>query len=317
MRAHELMTTKVVKVGPEATRQEIARALIDHGISAVPVVDSSGVPLGMVSEGDLIGRNEPDRKLRRDWWLALLAEGETLNEEYVANLGGKGEATARDLMATPLISVQEDTEASEIAASLASYHIKRVPVLREGKIVGIVSRADLLRVIAPRRAEPTDSIDLPSLPPRPPAPTHPHSEAVSAEDFRQLAEEHRHLRLQLEYEARRLQNEDRRSKVKELIRHHVVDESWQSLLHQAHAAAEQGEKEFLLLRFPNELCSDHGRAINAPETGWPASLRGKAAEVYLRWKQELKPHGFNLAARVLEFPNGVPGDIGLFLEWGE
>jgi CBS domain-containing protein len=81
MRAHELMTTKVVKVGPEATRQEIARALIDHGISALPVVDSSGVPLGMVSEGDLIGRNEPDRKLRRDWWLALLAEGETLNEE--------------------------------------------------------------------------------------------------------------------------------------------------------------------------------------------------------------------------------------------
>ncbi len=149
MLAHELMTTDVVKVGPEATRQQIACTLIDHGISALPVVDSSGVPLGMVSEGDLIGRDEPERKQRRDWWLALVAEGETLNEEYIAILGAKDEPTARDLMSTPLIVAQEDTEASEIARLLVTYRIKRVPVLREGKIVGIVSRADLLRVIAP------------------------------------------------------------------------------------------------------------------------------------------------------------------------
>ena len=105
--------------------------------------------------------------------------------------------------------------------------------------------------------------------------------------------------------------------MRELISHHIADESWPALLHQAHAAAEHGEKEFLPLRFPNELCSDNGRAVNAPESGWPATLRGEAAEVYLRWKREPKPHGFDLAARVLEFPNGCPGDIGLFLEWGE
>ena len=97
MHASELMTTDVASVPPEATRQEIARLLVARGISAVPVVDSNGTPLGMVSEGDLIRRGEPERQQRRDWWLEMLAEGETLSEDYVRQLGGR-EATARDLM---------------------------------------------------------------------------------------------------------------------------------------------------------------------------------------------------------------------------
>jgi hypothetical protein len=63
--------------------------------------------------------------------------------------------------------------------------------------------------------------------------------------------------------------------------------------------------------------SDGGRAINVTDPGWPATLRGEAAEIYLRWKRDLVPHGFHLAARVIEFPGGMPGDIGLFLVWGE
>ncbi len=125
------------------------------------------------------------------------------------------------------------------------------------------------------------------------------------------------MRQRQEDEARRAQSTERRARVRELISHHIADESWQTLLSQAHKAAEHGERECLLVRFPSELCSDNGRAINAPEADWPVTLRGEAAEVYLRWKRELKPHGFGLGARVLEFPNGVPGDIGLFLEWGE
>ena len=77
------------------------------------------------------------------------------------------------------------------------------------------------------------------------------------------------------------------------------------------------DKECLLLRFPNELCTDGGRAIDVMEEAWPATLRGEAAELYLRWERELKPRGFRLAARVLEYPGGMPGDIGLFLVWGE
>jgi hypothetical protein len=73
----------------------------------------------------------------------------------------------------------------------------------------------------------------------------------------------------------------------------------------------------LVLRFPNELCSDGGRAINIAAAAWPATLRGEAAELYLRWEQELKPAGFGLSAYVLEFPGGMPGDIGMFLVWGE
>src|SRR5215472_18671371 len=111
MRARELMTTDVASVPPEATRQEIARLLVERGVSAVPVVDRSGAPLGMVSEGDLIGRDEPQRKQRRDWWLTMLAEGEALSEEYVAHLGGK-EVTARDLMSAPLVTVEQETEAA-------------------------------------------------------------------------------------------------------------------------------------------------------------------------------------------------------------
>ena len=76
-------------------------------------------------------------------------------------------------------------------------------------------------------------------------------------------------------------------------------------------------KELLLLRFPHDLCSDGGRAINAPEPDWPSTLRGEAAEVYLRWQRELKPQGFQLAARILDFPGGLIGDVGLFLVWGK
>jgi hypothetical protein len=88
-------------------------------------------------------------------------------------------------------------------------------------------------------------------------------------------------------------------------------------MHQACQAAENGREELLLLRFPNQLCIDGGRAINIAEDAWPATLRGRPAELYLRWERDLKPRGFALSARVLEFPDGKPGDIGLFLAWGE
>ena len=105
--------------------------------------------------------------------------------------------------------------------------------------------------------------------------------------------------------------------VEQQVDDHVSEEGWRAILHQARRAAEQGEKEFMLLRFPSELCGDGGRAVNLPDPGWPATLRGDAAETYLRWQRDLRLRGFPLAARVLEFPGGVPGDIGLFLTWGQ
>ena len=85
MNARDVMTTEVVSVRLDTSTREIAQLLLDKGISGVPVVDASGAPIGMVSEGDLIGRNGAEREARRDWWLALLAEGEDLSRRSWAS----------------------------------------------------------------------------------------------------------------------------------------------------------------------------------------------------------------------------------------
>ncbi len=94
-----------------------------------------------------------------------------------------------------------------------------------------------------------------------------------------------------------------------------LDPVWREMLHRAHEAAANGMEESLLLQFPAALCLDGGRAINVAEADWPTSLRGEPAELYLRWERDLKPRGFTLSARMLTFPDGKPGDVGLFLGW--
>lgn len=147
MKAHEIMNSGVVAVRPDTPISDVAKTLREHRISAVPVIDEGGSPLGMVSEGDLIGRDEVDRKARLDWWLTLLAEGEALNPEFMASIQSP-ERRARDVMTAPVITVGEDTEIDEVARLLIAHRIKRVPVLRDGRVVGIVSRADLVRALA-------------------------------------------------------------------------------------------------------------------------------------------------------------------------
>lgn len=340
MNARDVMTRDVVLVRPDTPAPEIARLLIERGISAVPVVDDAGAPVGMVSEGDLIGRDESEREARRDWWLQLLAEGTELHPDFVASLRTPVR-TARGLMAVPVVTVAEDTEVPEIARLLAAYRVKRVPVVRDGRIVGIVSRADLVRALtreAPAPAAPPKGglfgealavldreFGRRERPDRPAAPAwqrdaheaEPLAPEPLAEDFRGLVSDFEHKEAEQRAEARRLAAAERRRRVETLIDHHVSDESWRTLVHQARQAAEHGETEFLLLRFPAQLCSDGARAINVSEPDWPATLRGEAAEVYLRWAHELRPHGFHLAARVLDFPGGKPGDVGLFLVWGK
>ena len=154
MKAREVMTTKVVSVGPDRGTRDVARILIDKGISAVPVVDDEGRPIGIVSEGDLIGHDEPSGEARRDWWLVLLAEGEMLHPDFLASLRTP-DRRVRDVIVKPVVSVEEDTEVGEIARLLVAHRIKRVPVVREGRIVGIVSRADLVRVLAEETLKPT------------------------------------------------------------------------------------------------------------------------------------------------------------------
>jgi len=154
----------------------------------------------------------------------------------------------------------------------------------------------------------------PRAPTRNPELPEDHMEAA---DFRHAVEGFEEQETQKLAEVRRAATERLRLKLDELLDQHVSDAQWRDLLRKAHSAAEQGEKEFLLLRFPSQLCSDGGRMINVPDPGWPASLRGEAAEIYKRWDRDLRPHGFHLTAQILDFPDGIPGDAGLTLLWGK
>src|SRR5215471_12661427 len=139
MQAQEIMTTDVVTVLPDTPTSQIAQRLLEHKISAVPVIDRSGALVGMVSEGDLIGRNDAEREERRDWWLSLIAEGEALHPDFLATLHHP-DLTARDVMSAPVVTVTEKTDGSEIARHLAMHRIKRMPVIQDGRLIGIVSR---------------------------------------------------------------------------------------------------------------------------------------------------------------------------------
>jgi CBS domain-containing protein len=328
--ARDLMTRDVISVTPDTSTREVARTLLTHAISAVPVVDDGGRLVGMVSEGDLLGRAEEARLARRDWWLEILAEGEVLSPEFLSSLGGSPRK-ARDVMTAPVVRVAEDTEASEIARLLADYRIKRVPVMRDGHLVGIVSRADLLHAVADEggrsaalpeglfsravRSIHEHFVEGASAAPIPSRPASHAAAGPSAADFRDLVSDYHHERALKAAAERAAVVEERRSRVKDLIDHHITDAVWREMLHRAREAAQRGEKEMLLLRFPARLCTDGGRAVNVPDPEWPATLRGEAAEIYLRWERELRPRGFQLTAHVLDFPGGLPGDIGLYLVW--
>jgi uncharacterized membrane protein len=149
--------------------------------------------------------------------------------------------------------------------------------------------------------------------------SHPATEeGLSADAFRGLGLAFKDAKVQHAADVETAAIAQRRERVKALIDQQIDDAKWQELLHQAREAAEHSEKEYLLLRFPSTLCTDDARAINnQPNISWPETLRGEAAELYARWRDQLSRRGFHIAARVLDFPGGKPGDVGLFLFWGE
>ena len=147
MNAIDVMTKNVVSVEPETPTRAVAKLLLDKSISGVPVVDATGAAIGMVSESDLIGREINRRASSRVWWLEMLAEGENLATEFLEHLRAD-DRPVREVMRAPVVSVAEDTPVQAIAEILQEHRIKRVPVLRNGRVVGIVSRADLVRALA-------------------------------------------------------------------------------------------------------------------------------------------------------------------------
>lgn len=146
MKAKDIMTTTVITVAPEASIPEVARLLLERHISAVPVLDSGDRLVGIVSEGDFLRRAEEGQHRHGSWWLRLLSATAANATEYVKTHG----RSAADVMTRDVVTVTEDAPVGEVAHLLETKRIKRVPVLRDGKVVGIVSRADLLRGLAAR-----------------------------------------------------------------------------------------------------------------------------------------------------------------------
>ncbi len=144
MRASDVMTTSVITVGPDTAVRDIAKTLSERRISAVPVLDADGNILGIVSEGDLIRRAETQTERHPSWWLSLLAAPEQRALDYIRSHGG----AARDVMTRNVTTVGEEASLEEVADVLERNHIKRVPVTSKDRLVGIVSRADLLRGLA-------------------------------------------------------------------------------------------------------------------------------------------------------------------------
>jgi CBS domain-containing protein len=146
MRASDVMTKHVITVNRNATVQAVAALLSENDISGVPVVDEANRVIGMVSEGDLIHRQEIGterrRKRSRSWWLQSDADQRAV--DYIKAHGRR----VTDVMTRDVISVDETTELAGIATLLETKGIKRVPVLNDGKLVGIISRANLVRALA-------------------------------------------------------------------------------------------------------------------------------------------------------------------------
>ncbi len=147
MQTKDIMTTPVVSVAPETGVSDVARLLLERHISAVPVIEPDGRLVGMVSEGDFLRRAEGESQRHGSWWLRLLSRRGENAADYVKTHG----RYAADIMTRDVITVTQDTPAGEVAHLLESNRIKRVPVVRDGTVVGIVSRADLLRSLAAQR----------------------------------------------------------------------------------------------------------------------------------------------------------------------
>ena len=141
MKASDVMTRDVVTVGPETPVAQAIRLMLDNQVSGLPVLDGSGKMVGILTEGDLLRRSETGTERHRPRWLELLMGPGRMASEYVRTHGRKVE----EIMTSDLVSVTGDTPLDEVVSLMERRRIKRLPVLDDDELVGIVSRADLLR----------------------------------------------------------------------------------------------------------------------------------------------------------------------------
>lgn len=155
MRAKDVMVRDVVSAHPDTDIADAVKLLVSNDISALPVIEQDGKLVGILSEADLMRRVEIGTLPQRPRWLESLVGASTLAEEF-ARAQGKRVA---ELMTTNVVSVSEDTSLAEIAGLFERNSIKRVPVVRDGRLVGIVSRSNLIQALAAAISEPPEPDD--------------------------------------------------------------------------------------------------------------------------------------------------------------
>jgi len=144
MRAHQIMTRPVITVTPETTILEAANTMLQKHVSGLPVVDASGKLVGIVSEGDFIRRSEIGTQRKRGRFLKFILGPSAAAADFVHEHGTK----VAEIMTPQPVAVTEDTPLEEIVRRMENNNVKRLPVMRGDKIVGIVSRANLLQTVA-------------------------------------------------------------------------------------------------------------------------------------------------------------------------
>jgi CBS domain-containing protein len=149
MKARDIMVSPVITAKPSASVREVAELFLKYRISAVPVVDDDDRVVGIVSEGDLLHRAEAGTERQRSWWLRAFAGSETLAQDYIKAHARRVE----DVMTRDVIVARPYTPVHEVATLLEKNGIKRVPVVENDRLIGIISRANLIQAVASARRE--------------------------------------------------------------------------------------------------------------------------------------------------------------------
>ena len=144
MNARDVMVRDVITVGPNDDAVEAAAHMVEHDISAMPVIDDNRKIIGILSEADLIRREELGTEKRRAWWLEAVMPAGTLASDYARSHGRK----VAEVMSQRVVTANADATLAEIAALLERNRIKRVPIVEDGRLIGVVSRSNLIQALA-------------------------------------------------------------------------------------------------------------------------------------------------------------------------
>ncbi|WP_448325969.1 CBS domain-containing protein [Sulfitobacter sp. M13] len=144
MQAQDIMTKNVISAAADTKVEQVTALMMENHISAVPILDGDGTVIGLISEGDLMRRVEGSGNAHKSWWLSLFSGSDNTAHDFIAMRGRR----AKDIMTQKVEVVAPDTPVADIARLLEKKRIKRVPVVENGTIVGIVSRANLMQALA-------------------------------------------------------------------------------------------------------------------------------------------------------------------------